>query len=147
MSQHRRIRAHRRSARMQAFLRTKCFICRDDPGAGIPSTMLGCCTKFLYETCLLESLKYARARLHQEDSVKFQPKCPSGYCTTPTVLYNHDEVCPSVPRGGHVHLLLSKSGIHLLLTLRLSLWLRSMKTLDHQSGRTDLTGEKFEQNE
>ena len=97
MSQPRRLRAHRRSARMQAFLRTNCFICLDDPGAGIPSTMLGCCTKFLHETCLLESLKHARARLRQEDRVTFQPKCP--YCTTPMVLYNHDEVCSSVPRG------------------------------------------------
>ena len=129
MSQPRRIRTHRRSARMQAFLCTKCFICPDDPGVGIPSTMLGCCTKFLHEMCLLESLKYTRARLCQEDRVNFQPKCP--YCTTPMVLYNHDEVRPSVPRGARAFAF--EQGIHLLLTLRLSLWLRSMKTLDHQT--------------
>ena len=91
MSTHRR-RAERRAARLQSFLQTKCFICVDDPEAGIPSTMLPCCLKYAHETCLLECFTHAWRRMPH-----YRPSCP--HCRQLLVFYNKTENRPYVPAG------------------------------------------------
>ena len=96
-NQKRKPRAHRRAARLAAFLKTKCFICFDDPDAGIPSSELGCCRKYAHETCLLSCFNAAYNRTRLDQRASFVPTCP--HCRTPLVLYHRDGIRPTERPG------------------------------------------------
>lgn len=91
----RRTRTHMRTARTEAFLRTKCFVCFDDPSAGIPSSRMPCCRQFAHETCLLDCFRHARARSLRP--WQYQPSCP--HCRAQLIPYNASGERPHVPEG------------------------------------------------
>ena len=88
-------KAQYRAARLEAFLRTKCFICFDDPSAAIPSSRLPCCRNFAHETCLKSCFEHAFNRMLEHQRGRFRPQCP--VCRQFLVLNNHDEERPQVP--------------------------------------------------
>ena len=92
-NQKRKPRTHRRAVRLAVFLKTKCFICFDDPNAGIPCSALGCCRNYAHESCLLSCFNAVNNQTGLDQGASFVPTCP--HCRTRLIPYHRDGIRPA----------------------------------------------------
>ena len=92
-NQKRKPRTHRCAVRLAVFLKTKCFICFDDPDVEIPCSELGCCRKYAHESCLLSCFNAAYNLTGFDQRASCVPTCP--HCRTQLILYHPDGIPPA----------------------------------------------------
>ena len=77
------------NVRLIRYLQSKCVVCLDLPNEH-PSRPLGCCGKYVHESCLYQCFKHCRD--------KIQTKCP--HCRQTIFPYNCDDGLTLVPPTG-----------------------------------------------